>query len=59
MDVVHDLPETGSWQRQHVLDDEASCWCRPVNEVIANRLMITHRKEDDAEDQPARRGPGT
>ena len=27
-DFIHVLPETGSDERMHILDD--TCWCRPV-----------------------------
>jgi hypothetical protein len=42
VDVVHDLPSTWSDERMHVLDDRATCWCSPLNEVVNDRLVITH-----------------
>jgi len=43
VDVVHETPATWSDQRMHVLDDLGTCWCRPTNEVVDGRLVITHQ----------------
>lgn len=39
-DYIHVLPETGSDERMHVLDD--TCWCRPV---LAARDVPGRRRE--------------
>lgn len=39
-DYIHVLPETGSDERMHVLDD--TCWCRPV---LAARDAPGRRRE--------------
>lgn len=49
MKVIHATPLTASDERMHVMDDRATCWCRPWNEVVNGALRITHKRNTDAE----------
>jgi hypothetical protein len=45
VEVVHRTPPISSDERMHVMDDKATCWCRPWNEVVNRRLVVTHKDQ--------------
>jgi hypothetical protein len=41
-DVVHDVPETSSDERAHIIGNE--CWCHPETVVVETATRVQHVK---------------